>query len=255
MSTPPAVVPAAETPERLAFYERIGQKHMTPLWTSLAKLVTPGAGQRLPAGVVVVRRGPRRDDRGGRAHHRQGGRAPRADPRESRPARAVEDHDRPLRRRAARAAGRGRTRTSAYAERPALRARRRRRAHGRERRADADALRRLHHHAADGVARPRQRDRPADVLARRAGHSDRPVPRRLVRRAPRRGRAADRAAGRRCAGALRLEPAAGRPASGGRRLAGLQLSVRAHARGAGAARAQPTPGIRATASRCATAIP
>ena len=41
MSTPPAVVPAAETPERLAFYERISQKHMTPLWTSLAKLVTP----------------------------------------------------------------------------------------------------------------------------------------------------------------------------------------------------------------------
>ena len=31
----------AETPERLAFYERIGQKHLTPLWTSLAKLVTP----------------------------------------------------------------------------------------------------------------------------------------------------------------------------------------------------------------------
>jgi gentisate 1,2-dioxygenase len=33
--------PAAETPERLAFYERIGRKHMTPLWTSLSKLVTP----------------------------------------------------------------------------------------------------------------------------------------------------------------------------------------------------------------------
>jgi gentisate 1,2-dioxygenase len=40
MSTPPAA-PSAETPERLAFYERIGQKHLTPLWTSLAKLVTP----------------------------------------------------------------------------------------------------------------------------------------------------------------------------------------------------------------------
>jgi gentisate 1,2-dioxygenase len=36
MSTPPA-----DTPERLAFYERIGQKHLAPLWTSLAKLVTP----------------------------------------------------------------------------------------------------------------------------------------------------------------------------------------------------------------------
>ena len=34
MSTPSAA-PPAETPERLAFYERIGQKHLTPLWTSL----------------------------------------------------------------------------------------------------------------------------------------------------------------------------------------------------------------------------
>jgi gentisate 1,2-dioxygenase len=32
--------PAADTPERRAFYERIGQKHMTPLWLSLANLVT-----------------------------------------------------------------------------------------------------------------------------------------------------------------------------------------------------------------------
>lgn len=32
---------AAETPERLAFYERIGQQNLTPLWTSLANLVTP----------------------------------------------------------------------------------------------------------------------------------------------------------------------------------------------------------------------
>ncbi len=30
-----------ETPERLAFYERIGQQNMTPLWTALANLVTP----------------------------------------------------------------------------------------------------------------------------------------------------------------------------------------------------------------------
>ena len=29
MSTPPAAASPAETPERLAFYERIGQKHMT----------------------------------------------------------------------------------------------------------------------------------------------------------------------------------------------------------------------------------
>src|SRR6476619_3665664 len=40
MSTPPAA-PPAETPDRLAFYGRISRKHLTPLWTSLAKLVTP----------------------------------------------------------------------------------------------------------------------------------------------------------------------------------------------------------------------
>ena len=32
---------AAETPARLAFYERISQKHLTPLWRSLSSLVTP----------------------------------------------------------------------------------------------------------------------------------------------------------------------------------------------------------------------
>ena len=32
--------PAADTPERRAFYERIGRKHLTPLWLSLANLVT-----------------------------------------------------------------------------------------------------------------------------------------------------------------------------------------------------------------------
>ncbi len=32
---------AAETPERQAFYDRIGQQNLTPLWTSLANLVTP----------------------------------------------------------------------------------------------------------------------------------------------------------------------------------------------------------------------
>ena len=40
MSTPPAA-PPAETPDRLAFYDRIGQKNLAPLWRSLARLVTP----------------------------------------------------------------------------------------------------------------------------------------------------------------------------------------------------------------------
>ena len=32
---------ATDTPARIAFYDRIGQKNLTPLWTSLANLVTP----------------------------------------------------------------------------------------------------------------------------------------------------------------------------------------------------------------------
>lgn len=32
---------ATDTPERLAFYDKIGRQNMTPLWTSLANLVTP----------------------------------------------------------------------------------------------------------------------------------------------------------------------------------------------------------------------
>src|SRR5499426_1547198 len=41
MSAAPVTSSAAETPERLAFYDRISRKHLTPLWTSLANLVTP----------------------------------------------------------------------------------------------------------------------------------------------------------------------------------------------------------------------
>src|SRR5580704_6187657 len=41
MSTQPTAPSAAETPAHLAFYERISQKHMTPLWLSLGNLVTP----------------------------------------------------------------------------------------------------------------------------------------------------------------------------------------------------------------------
>ncbi|MEZ5284947.1 MAG: gentisate 1,2-dioxygenase [Vicinamibacterales bacterium] len=44
--TTPFVPSAGETPERLAFYERIGRQHLAPLWTSLGRLVTtePGSG-------------------------------------------------------------------------------------------------------------------------------------------------------------------------------------------------------------------
>ena len=45
-----------------------------------------------------------------------------------------------------------------------------------------DGARRLRHHAVDDLARPRQRDERADVLARRARHSDGAVLRCLLRR-------------------------------------------------------------------------
>ncbi len=41
MSNPSTVPSPDQTPARLAFYERISQKHLTPLWLSLANLVTP----------------------------------------------------------------------------------------------------------------------------------------------------------------------------------------------------------------------
>ena len=56
----------------------------------------------------------------------------------------------------------------------------------RRRRAHRDGARRLRHHAVDDLARPRQRDLGADVLARRARHPDGAVLRRLLRgRTPR----------------------------------------------------------------------
>ena len=41
MQTDSIIAPVADTPERRAFYERIDKRHLTPLWTSLANLVTP----------------------------------------------------------------------------------------------------------------------------------------------------------------------------------------------------------------------
>src|SRR4026207_1202818 len=116
MPTPPAVAPA-ETPERLAFYERIGQKHMTPLWTSLSRLVTPEPVSGCQPGARAVG-GDRAAEvqAGGGAAPPRGARAAPPHPREPRPARPVEDHHRSLRRRAARVAGRGRARAPAHAK-------------------------------------------------------------------------------------------------------------------------------------------
>jgi gentisate 1,2-dioxygenase len=41
VSSEPNASPAVETPERRAFYERISRQNLTPLWVSLANLVTP----------------------------------------------------------------------------------------------------------------------------------------------------------------------------------------------------------------------
>jgi gentisate 1,2-dioxygenase len=46
MSSEPIARPVVETPERQAFYERIGRQNLAPLWLSLSSLVTrePGSG-------------------------------------------------------------------------------------------------------------------------------------------------------------------------------------------------------------------
>src|SRR5947209_16751618 len=41
MQAIPIAQSTADTPERRAFYERIGRQNLTPLWLSLADLVTP----------------------------------------------------------------------------------------------------------------------------------------------------------------------------------------------------------------------
>lgn len=41
MPTDAIIAPVAETPERRAFYDKIDKQNLTPLWTSLATLVTP----------------------------------------------------------------------------------------------------------------------------------------------------------------------------------------------------------------------
>src|SRR5690349_3908379 len=40
-ATDAIIAPVADTPERRAFYERIDKQNLTPLWMSLANLVTP----------------------------------------------------------------------------------------------------------------------------------------------------------------------------------------------------------------------
>ena len=68
----------ADTPERRAFYERIGAAEPGPALDLDGRADHARAAEPLRAGRVEVRRHPGRHDRGGRADHGQGGRAPGA---------------------------------------------------------------------------------------------------------------------------------------------------------------------------------
>ncbi len=251
MSSDRIAPPVVETPERRAFYERISRQNLTPLWLSLGQPGHAGTGQRLHAGRVVVRRHSCGDARSRPPDHGERGRAARARSSRIRAARAIEDHDRPLCRRPARAAWRGRARASTCAERAPLRAGRRRRAHGRRWRTDDDARRRLHHHAAawrgtttatrasepifwlDGLDIPivqfldasfaEHHDEDEQPVSRPVGDSERAV-------------------------RLNLLPVDHK--AGDRRVSGLQLPLRADARSARAQLADRRRGTRATGSRC-----
>ena len=233
----------APSTERQAFYDRIGEHSLAPLWERLHSMVTRAAGDARAAGEVGLRRsGAAVPDAGRRADHREGSGAPRADPGEPGTARADLDHAFAVRRPATDHAGRGGAGAPAFAVGAALHHRGPRRLHRGRRRAHDDGAGRLRHHAELDLARPRQRHRPADGLARRAGHSDRAAVRRQLRRA-RECRQPDGDAARgRQPGALWRQHAAGRLASDGEELAGVQLSLCALARGAGDAGAQRRSG-------------
>jgi len=56
MQAIPIAQSTADTPERRAFYERIGRQNLTPLWLSLADLVTPEPRSpcERPAGASAI---------------------------------------------------------------------------------------------------------------------------------------------------------------------------------------------------------
>ena len=222
-----------KTPEREAFYRRIDGENLSALWNVMGDLITrePRSGCRphlwrfdairgymMEAGQLIT--------------------AKEAERRvlilgKSRPAWPVEGDHLALCRRAAGDAGRGRAGAPAQPVGAALHPGGQGRPYHRGRRADQHGAGRFRHYACDGLARPRQRDLGADVLARRPRHSGGAVLRRLLHRGPRRGRPAGDAADRRQLRALRPQPAAGGLQARGEVLAGVQLSLRPFARGAG----------------------
>ena len=118
--------------DRQQFYDQIGNHSLAPLWERLHAMVT-----RTPVTPAlpnkwdydnVVRPYPHA---GRQPDHREGSRAPRADPGKSRPARAKLDHPFAVRRAATDHARRSGARASPYPVGAALHHRRPRRLHRR----------------------------------------------------------------------------------------------------------------------------
>ena len=222
----------AQTEAQQAFAARMLEKHITPLWTVGKNLVKQRADAEDPAGVLELpaRRaalhpgGRRRDHRGRGAPPRAGAEQPDAQARR---------HPHAHLRDPAHQGRRDRARAPAFAGGAALHHRGRGRLHRGQRRAHLHEARRLHRHAGLDLARPRQGNRRGDDLARRprraAGQSSR---RDLLRRLRGRGRLPAVAAAAQFILALRLRHAAAR-AGERAQFAGVQLSLRAHPRGAG----------------------
>ena len=254
MSSPSPFPTAAETPERLAFYERISRKHMTPLWVSLAKLVTPepvSACQPAAWSFADIRAAMME---AGGLDHRQGSRAPRADSRESR-ACAGSRRSRPTSMPASSWCCRARWRPLTAMRR--VRCASCSRATARTRPSTANARR-----CTTATSSSRRRWPGTTTATRRTSRcsgSTGSTFRSCSSSTPRLPTITTRTSSRsRGPWATRtrasVEPAAGRSPADDRRVAGLQLSVRAHARGPGDGSRGRASGTRATASRCATAI-
>ena len=200
--------PPAETAERQAYYDKISKRNLNPLWSVMSAIITREPRSAcvphlwnfaemkellLEAGALIT---------------------------------AKEAERRVLMLENPGMPGQNRITTSLYAglqlvlpgegragppPQPVggpLRAGRGRRPHLGGWRAHHHGGRRLRHHPAARLARPRQPQRPADDLARRARHPDRLLLRRLLRRILPGRRAAGDPAGRPFAGAVRRQHAA-----------------------------------------------
>ena len=222
------------TPEREAFYNELAPQEHGAAVGSAARARHARAGDALRAGAVALRRGAAVPDGVGHPDHRQGSGAARADPRESRAAGQRLHHAHALCRAAAHPARRGGAghRHTQSALRFIV--------EGEGAYTAVDGERtimqpgRLRHHAVLDLARSRQRQRQADGVARRARHPDGGDVRRGLRR-ERQCRAADGDARPRATSLARygsgLLPVDWKPET--QDLADLQLSLCAHARGAG----------------------